>query len=77
VLPPCSGCSEDGGSKILYTTSWCHNPNTTTSGCVIPITDIGGPFENFVDWRQCAAVMQRVAVTIIPSCSGGGNIVVA
>jgi hypothetical protein len=22
-----------------------------------------GPFENFVDWRQCAAVMQREAVT--------------
>jgi hypothetical protein len=22
-----------------------------------------GPFEKFVDWRQCAAVMQREAVT--------------
>jgi hypothetical protein len=22
-----------------------------------------GPIEKFVDWRQCAAVMQRVAVT--------------
>jgi len=29
---------------------------------------IRGPFANFVDWRQCAAVM--------PSCSGGGNVVV-
>jgi hypothetical protein len=31
----------------------------------------------FVDWRQCAAVMQREAVTLMPSCSGGGNVVVA
>jgi hypothetical protein len=35
------------------------------------------PFEKFVDWRQCAAVMQREAVTLMPSCSGGGNVVVA
>jgi hypothetical protein len=28
-----------------------------------------GPFERFVDCRQCA--------TVIPSCSGGGNVVVA
>jgi hypothetical protein len=31
----------------------------------------------FVDWRQGAAVMQREAITVIPSCSGGGNVVVA
>jgi hypothetical protein len=37
---------------------------------------IQGPFERFVDWQQCTAVMQRVAVTIVPSCSGGGNVVV-
>jgi hypothetical protein len=36
-----------------------------------------GPFETFVDWRQCAAVMQREAVTVMPSCSGGDNLVVA
>jgi hypothetical protein len=36
-----------------------------------------GPFEKFVDLRQCAAVMQREAVTVMPSCSGGGNVVVA
>jgi hypothetical protein len=36
-----------------------------------------GPFEKFVDWRQCAAVMNREAVTYVPSCSGGGNVVVA
>jgi hypothetical protein len=34
-------------------------------------------FEKFVDWRQCAAVMQRDAVTVMPSCSGGGNVVMA
>jgi hypothetical protein len=38
---------------------------------------IRGPFEKSVDWRQCAAVMQREAVTVMPSCSGGGNVVVA
>jgi hypothetical protein len=38
---------------------------------------IRGPFEKFVDWRQCAAVMQREAVTVMPSCSGGGNAEVA
>jgi hypothetical protein len=31
----------------------------------------------FVDWRQCAAVMQREVVTVTPSCSGGGGYVVA
>jgi hypothetical protein len=38
---------------------------------------IGGPFTNFEDLRQFAAVMQREAVTVMPSCSGGGNVVVA
>jgi hypothetical protein len=38
---------------------------------------IGGPFEKFVDWRQCTAVMQREAVTVMPSYSGRGNVVVA
>jgi hypothetical protein len=38
---------------------------------------IRGPFEKFVDWRQCAAIMQREAVTLIPMHSGGGNVVVA
>jgi hypothetical protein len=31
----------------------------------------------FVNWRQCAAVMHREAVTVMPSCSGRGDIVVA
>jgi hypothetical protein len=39
--------------------------------------NIRGPFEKFVDLRKCAAVMQRETVTVMPSCSGGGNVVVA
>jgi hypothetical protein len=35
------------------------------------------PFEKFMDWRQCAVVMQREAVTVITSCSGEANVVVA
>jgi hypothetical protein len=38
---------------------------------------IRGQFEKSVDWRQCAAVVQRKAVTVMPICSGGGNVVVA
>jgi len=37
---------------------------------------VRGPFEKFVFWRQCAAVMQREAVTVMPSCSGVDNVVV-
>jgi hypothetical protein len=36
-----------------------------------------GSFEKFVDWQQCAAVMQWEAVTLMPSCNGGGNVVLA
>jgi hypothetical protein len=36
---------------------------------------IRGPFKKLADWRQCAAVMQREAVNIMPSCSGGGNVI--
>jgi len=32
---------------------------------------VGGPFAKFVDWWQFASVMQREAVTVRPSCSGG------
>jgi hypothetical protein len=34
------------------------------------------PFEEFVDWRQCAAVMQREVVTVMPNCNGGDNVMV-
>jgi hypothetical protein len=40
------------------------------------LRQIRGLFEKFVDWRQYAAVVLREAVTVMPSCSGGGNIVV-
>jgi hypothetical protein len=40
-------------------------------------TKIRGPFEKFVDWRQCAAVLQREALNVGPSCSGGGYVEVA
>jgi hypothetical protein len=30
-----------------------------------------------MDWQQCTAVMQSEEVTVMPSCRGGGNIVVA
>jgi hypothetical protein len=30
-----------------------------------------GPFVKFVDWWQCAVVMQREVVTVMSSCSGG------
>jgi hypothetical protein len=38
---------------------------------------IGESFEKFVDWRQFTAVMQKETVTVMPSCNGGGNVVVA
>jgi hypothetical protein len=40
-------------------------------------TNTRGPFEKFADWGQCAAVMQKKVVTVMPSCSSGGNIAVA
>jgi hypothetical protein len=39
--------------------------------------NIRRPFANFVNWRKCTTVMQREAVTFVPSCSGGGNVVVS
>jgi hypothetical protein len=39
-------------------------------------TQLRGLFEKFVDWRQCAAVMQKEAVTVMQNCSCGGNVVV-
>jgi hypothetical protein len=51
---------------------FCYLTNTSQLVCVCT-----GSFGEFVDWRQCTAVMQREAVTVMPSCSGGGNVVVA
>jgi hypothetical protein len=36
-----------------------------------------GPFDEFVKWRQCAAVMQLEVVTVMPILTGEGNGVVA
>jgi hypothetical protein len=44
---------------------------------LLKFMNLRGPFEKFVDWRQCAAVMLKEAVTVMPSCSGGGNVVLA
>jgi hypothetical protein len=38
------------------------------------LMNLQGSFGRFMDWQQCAAVMQREAVTVMPNCSGGGNI---
>jgi hypothetical protein len=38
---------------------------------------IRGQLEKFMDWRHCATVMQREAVTVMTSCSDGVNVVVA
>jgi len=32
---------------------------------------VQGPFEKYLDWGQCATVMQKEMVTVMPSCSGG------
>jgi hypothetical protein len=39
--------------------------------------EVRGPFEKFVDWWQCAAVMQREAAIVMPSCRGGSKVVAA
>jgi hypothetical protein len=78
-------CGTRHGLKGIF--QWLtHLPNAVletfyTSFITLEISllqiQIRGPFEKFVDWRQCAAVMQREAVTIMSSFSGGGNVVVA
>jgi hypothetical protein len=40
-------------------------------------TYLRGPFEKYMNWRQCAAVMQREAMTVMPNCSSGGNVILA
>jgi hypothetical protein len=57
---------------VIYLISH-HLPGDVCVICLI----IRGPFEKFVNWRHCAAIMQREAVTVTQSYSGGGNVVVA
>jgi hypothetical protein len=33
--------------------------------------ELRGLFEKLVNWQQCTVVMQREALTVMPSCSGG------
>jgi hypothetical protein len=56
--------------------TFCHITYSTKPFHIIHHPTVRGPFEKFVDWRQCAAVMQREAVTVMSSCSGEGNVVV-
>jgi hypothetical protein len=51
--------------------------NLTVPFIALIVSLLRGSFETFVDWQQCAAVMQREVVTVMPSCSAGGNVVVA
>jgi hypothetical protein len=57
--------------------SWLCLGMINLSGRQATLKNILGPFEKFVNWWQCTAVMQRKAVTVMPSCSGGGNVAVA
>jgi len=46
---------------------------TTTTGLIVisRTWHLRKPFPKFVDWRQCAVVMQAEAVTVMPSCGSG------
>jgi hypothetical protein len=53
--------SDDNSRQVSALSPWQHG--------------LIGSFENFVEWWECAAVMQREAVILTPSCSGGGDVV--
>jgi hypothetical protein len=57
-------------NSVLQLNFWVHSTDTHISNT------LRGPVAKFVDWRQCAAVMQREAVTVMTICSSGGNVVV-
>jgi hypothetical protein len=42
-----------------------------------PFYTLRAPFEKIVDWRQCATLMQREAVSVMSSFIGRCNVVVA
>jgi len=73
---------EEIKSRLNSWNAYCHCVQNLTSSR-LPLEGlhmyIWRPFEKFVDWwwLWCAAVMQREAVTIMPNCSGEGNVVVA
>jgi hypothetical protein len=41
-----------------------HTDGQERDGRIILKWLLRGPFEKFVDWRQCPAIMQREAVTV-------------
>jgi late competence protein required for DNA uptake (superfamily II DNA/RNA helicase) len=49
--------------SCLYTTAALMMQFVCMCVCMYACMYVRGPFEEFVDWRQCAAVMQREAVT--------------
>jgi hypothetical protein len=70
ISSPCRESNPDRSVPNLVVIS------TELSRLSVRLLYVRGPFAKFVDWRQCAAVTQREAATVIPSCSGGINVVV-
>jgi hypothetical protein len=56
--------------KIHFNIILPSTPRTSFRILVTRHKQIRRPFEKFVYWQQCAAVMQREAVTVLPCCSG-------
>jgi hypothetical protein len=63
--------------KCIFNVRSYRNLPESLCNDLCPYVLVGGTFERFVYWWQCAAVMQREVVTVMPSCSGGSNVVVA
>jgi hypothetical protein len=61
----------------VYSVIYSLNDSHTHTARVQYKLQVRGPFEKFVGWRQCSAIMQREKVTVMPICSGGGNLAVA
>jgi hypothetical protein len=62
--------------KITMFTEFKKNESPNSFKFISQKEIIRGPFAKFVEWRQCAAVMQREPATVMLSCSGGDNVVV-
>jgi hypothetical protein len=58
----------------VYRSNTCYLSLVHVNTCHLSF--VWGPYAKCVDWRQYATVMQREVVTVMPSCSGGGNVVV-
>jgi hypothetical protein len=72
------GCIKSGEDHCLHCTSFSRGDCENVPSSTILFPKIyEGSFAKFVDWLQCTAFMQREAVNVMPSCIGGGNVVVA